>query len=188
MLSSEAVIEAVAAALTRNALQPYVCDPVMFAKSGDALLEQNAVDAMRRRLIPLATIVTPNRREAAALTGVDVAAVAPDVAAAKETAKRILDLGANSAVVKGIPVGGDRVDLFFDGREFIEFAGKAGAPGKTHGSGCAFSAAITAGLASGLELVAAVDQAKRLVTTAIELSEAKGRGTTSVNVLAFKPA
>lgn len=188
MLSNAAVIEAVCGALKRNALQPYVCDPVMFAKSGDALLEKDAVESMKRRLIPLATIVTPNRREAAALTGGDASSCAETIDAAKETARRLVDLGAKAAVVKGIEQGGDVVDVFFDGQEFIEFAGKAQPRGKTHGSGCAFSAAITAGLASGLALIAAVDQAKKLITTAIEHGLAKGRGTTSVNVLAFKSA
>ena len=139
------------------------------------------------RLIPLATVITPNRREAAALTNRDAETVATDVQSAKDTARRLTDLGTHAAIVKGIPVSDKIVDLFFDGEEFIEFAGNAHSRSRTHGSGCAFSAAITAGLAAGLPLVAAIDQAKRLVTTAIEFGEANGRGTTSINVLAYTP-
>jgi hydroxymethylpyrimidine/phosphomethylpyrimidine kinase len=90
-------------------------------------------------------------------------------------------------VIKGIEVGDQMVDLFFDGREFLEFSAKTHPKEKTHGSGCAFSAAITAGLANRLNLVDAIDQAKNLVNMAIQYGDGQGRGTTPVNVLAFAP-
>jgi hydroxymethylpyrimidine/phosphomethylpyrimidine kinase len=189
MVSSVELIEAVADGIRRNALRPYVCDPVMYSKAGSPLLKKEAVGALRKHLVPLATVITPNRREAAELAGV-AADVLTTVAAAKEVARRIAGDGAKAVVVKGFEVagaeGGQVVDLFYDGREFLEFAGPAHPAGKTHGSGCAFSAAITAGLADRKPLVEAIDLAKQLVTTAIQFGEGQGRGVTPVNVLAFK--
>ena len=187
MLGTEAVIEAVQDAIERNKLQPYVCDPVMVAKSGDSLLKPEAVNALRKRLFPLATVVTPNRRETALLTGVDPKTTVFTVSTAREAAKRLIGAGAKAAVVKGIESGGETIDVLFDGREFTEFAGKTQPKEKTHGSGCAFSAAITAGLANRLTLVAAIDQAKQLANMAIQYSDGQGRGTAPVNVLAFAP-
>lgn len=184
MLGSAAMVEAVAKAIAENNLQPYVCDPVMVAKSGDELLKDEAIAAIKKRLFPLAAILTPNRRETALLTGMDARA---DVTlpVAKDAAKRMAGAGAKAVVIKGIEAGDQTVDLFFDGREFLEFAGKTQPVTKTHGSGCAFSAAITAGLANRLSLVDAIDQAKNLVNMAIQYSDGQGRGTSPVNVLAF---
>jgi len=186
MLANAAVIEAVEDAIKANKLVPYVCDPVMVAKSGAALLKPEARDALVKRLFPLATVVTPNRREAAALTGVDVDRL-NSVAAAKDAARRIIALGAQAVVVKGIVVGQEVIDVFHDGKEFYELAGKLQPAEKSHGSGCAFSAAITAGLANRLSLLDAIDQAKQLVNMAIQYSDGQGRGTAPVNVLAFAP-
>jgi hydroxymethylpyrimidine/phosphomethylpyrimidine kinase len=185
MLGNRAMIEMVEDALRANQLQPYVCDPVMVAKSGDKLLQADAVDAMKKKLFPLATVVTPNLREAAALTGVE--RIEPTIAVAKDAVRRLVDAGAKAAVVKGIASGGNTVDVFFDGREFLEFAMETRPADKTHGSGCAFSAAITAGLANRLSLIDAIDQAKQLVNMAIQYGDGQGRGTTPVNVLAFAP-
>jgi hydroxymethylpyrimidine/phosphomethylpyrimidine kinase len=157
----------------------------MVAKSGDALLKDDAVDAMKRKLFPHATVITPNLRETAALTGVE--RIEPSVPIAKDAAKRLADAGARAVVIKGIEVGDQTVDVFYDGREFLEFAAQTHPREKTHGSGCAFSAAITAGLAKRLNLVDAIDQAKNLVNMAIQYGDGQGRGTTPVNVLAFAP-
>jgi len=186
MIGSAAAVEAVADAIKANNLQPYVCDPVMFAKSGDALIKPDAIDVMKRKLFSQASILTPNLREAAALTGGDVKML-NSVAACKDVARRLLETGAKAVVIKGIEAGDQIVDLYCDGKEFLEFAGKIYPANKSHGSGCAFSAAITAGLASGMVLVDAIDQAKQLVAMAIQYSDGQGRGTAPVNVLAFKP-
>jgi hydroxymethylpyrimidine/phosphomethylpyrimidine kinase len=185
MLSSRPIIEVVADAIAANKLQPYVCDPVMVAKSSDPLLKADAVDAMKTRLFPLASIVTPNLREAARLIGVE--RVDPTLEGAKDAARRIVGMGAKAAIVKGIAVDDKIVDLFHDGAEFFEFAAPVQPKEKTHGSGCAFSAAITAGLANRLSLVDAIDQAKQLVNMAIQYGDGQGRGITPVNVLAFAP-
>ena len=184
MLGSAAIVEVVEDCIGRNKLQPYVCDPVMLAKSGDELAKDDAVAAMKKLLFPLAAVVTPNRREAAALAGLDRKAEVT-LPVAKDACRRIVGGGARAVVIKGLEAGGQTVDLFFDGREFLEFAGKTQPATKTHGSGCAFSAAITAGLANRLSLVDAIDQAKNLVNMAIQYSDGQGRGTSPVNVLAF---
>jgi hydroxymethylpyrimidine kinase/phosphomethylpyrimidine kinase len=136
----------------------------------------------------MATVVTPNRGEAAALTGLDDDSL-NTVAAAKDAARRIAggEKGAKAVVIKGIAQGDQTVDVFFDGREFYELAAKTHPAEKTHGSGCAFSAAITAGLANRMSLVDAIDQAKQLVNMAIQYSDGQGRGVAPVNVLAFAP-
>jgi hydroxymethylpyrimidine/phosphomethylpyrimidine kinase len=186
MLSSVAIIDAVAEGIKANKLVPYVCDPVMSAKSGAVLLKPEARDSLVNRLFPLATVVTPNRGEAAALTGTTVEAIT-SVAAAKDAARRISDMGATAVVVKGIVQGQEVIDVFLDGKEFFELAGKLQPSEKSHGSGCAFSAAITAGLANRMSLIDAIDQAKQLVNMAIQYSDGQGRGTAPVNVLAFAP-
>jgi hydroxymethylpyrimidine/phosphomethylpyrimidine kinase len=187
MLSSIVIIEVVEDAIKRNKLAPYVCDPVMVAKSGAVLLKPEAKDALVRKLFPLSTVVTPNRHEAATLTGVSGAEAIATVAAAKDAAKRIASMGAAAVVIKGIVSGDQVVDVFFGGAEFYELAAKQQPAEKSHGSGCAFSAAITAGLANRMKLLDAIDQAKQLVNMAIQYSDGQGRGTAPVNVLAFAP-
>jgi hydroxymethylpyrimidine/phosphomethylpyrimidine kinase len=188
MLGSAAIVDVVEDAIKRNKLMPYVCDPVMISKSGAELIEKEAVDVLRAKLFPLATVITPNRAEAAALIG-STAEEINTVSAAKDAARRICGAGngAKAVVIKGIAQGDQTVDVFFDGREFYELAAKPHPNEKTHGSGCAFSAAITAGLANRLSLLDAIDQAKQLVNMAIQYSDGQGRGTAPVNVLAFAP-
>ena len=186
MLVDAGTIEAVEASIKSNKLQPYVCDPVMRSKGGAALLKADALDAMKKRLFPLAAVITPNRHEAAALVGADVGSITT-VAAAKDVARRIAGMGAQSVIIKGIDAGADVLDVFFDGKEFYELTGKKQPSEKSHGSGCAFSAAITAGLANRMTLLEAIDQAKNLVNMAIQYSDGQGRGTAPVNVLAFAP-
>jgi hydroxymethylpyrimidine/phosphomethylpyrimidine kinase len=186
MLPTAATVEAVEDAIKRNNLLPYVCDPVMVARGGDDLIKPDAVDAMTQKLFPIATVVTPNKHEAARLIRSDATQLTT-VAAAKDVARRIAGLGAKAVVIKAIEVGQEMVDVFFDGSEFYEFAGKTQPAEKSHGSGCAFSAAITAGLANRLSLLEAIDQAKQLVNMAIQYSDGQGRGTAPINVLAFAP-
>jgi hydroxymethylpyrimidine/phosphomethylpyrimidine kinase len=183
MLSSVAIIETVADAIRAHSLTPYVCDPVMHAKSGAKLLRDDAVGALRAKLIPLATVVTPNRREAALLAGVDVPEVA-DVEGGRNLARRIVDQGARAVVVKGFVVGDTVVDLLYDGQAITELAGKRHPDRRNHGSGCAFAAAITAGLANRLPLADAIGQAKQLVAIAIQDAVGHGKGVKPVNILA----
>ncbi len=173
MLSSSAIIETVAGELQRHGVTQLVVDPVMVAKGGDRLLREDAVESLRTRLLPLATVVTPNIPEAEVLTGLTVQT--PD--AAREAAKRIVAMGAGSVVVKGGHLSeGDAVDTFYDGREFREFRAPRIETKNTHGTGCTFASAIAAGLAKGLSLEEAVAQAKTYVTEAIRANLEIGTG------------
>ena len=182
MLGSAPVIDTVADAIERHRLLPFVLDPVMVAKSGDPLIDDAAVETLVRRLIPLAAVVTPNRHEAARLTGVTVT----DRATAERAATKLCrDLGARACIIKTVREGDQSIDLFHDGRDLHAFAAPWRETNNTHGSGCAFSAAITAGLARGLPLKAAVEQTKRFIDTALKSDLALGRGTHPVNPLAW---
>ncbi|HEY5629435.1 MAG TPA: bifunctional hydroxymethylpyrimidine kinase/phosphomethylpyrimidine kinase [Candidatus Limnocylindrales bacterium] len=180
MLSSAAIIEVVADRLRAHGPLPLVVDPVMVAKSGDRLLREDAVAALRETLLPLAAVVTPNAPEASVLAGIDV----DDVTSAREAARRIFDLGPGIVIVKGGHLEGDRADdIVFDGRAFHVLSAPRLATAHTHGTGCTFSAAIAAGLAQGLEPLAAARAAKAYLHGAIEHAEPLGAGHGPVNHL-----
>jgi hydroxymethylpyrimidine/phosphomethylpyrimidine kinase len=165
MLSSSALIRVVAARLRQHRAPNIVVDPVMVAKSGAKLLADEAVDALRRELVPLAAVLTPNLPEAAVLLGRSER----DVLADGPSACRALHaLGARSVVLKGGHAGGQRSDdLFFDGTRFLELSAMRTESRNTHGTGCTFSAAIAAHLALGHEPASAASSAKRYVSEAI---------------------
>jgi hydroxymethylpyrimidine/phosphomethylpyrimidine kinase len=165
MLSQPAVIHAVAAGLDRWRQTKVVLDPVMVASSGDRLLARDAIDVLKRVLIPRALVLTPNLPEAAALLGLPVAESEDDM---REQAQRLLALGAKAVVIKGGHAqGADSVDLLVDRSGVVALPLIRIASRNTHGTGCAFSAAIAAGLARGLELEEATRSAKRYVHAAI---------------------
>ena len=172
MLSSAAIVETVAAALQRHAVTNLVVDPVMIAKSGDALLRPDAVDALRSRLLPLAAVVTPNIPEAETLTGLSLTTDAD----LRRAAEQIVGMGARAVVVKGGHREGPAADLFYDGVRFQEFTAPRLDTRNTHGTGCTFAAALAAGLAQGKDLIAAVAQAKDYVTEAIRHAYPLGQG------------
>jgi hydroxymethylpyrimidine/phosphomethylpyrimidine kinase len=165
MLSQPAVIETVAAVLKARKIAPVVLDPVMVAKSGDNLLQPDAVESLRRILLPLASVITPNLPEAAAL----IARPVPhDEEGMRETAERLLDLGARSVLLKGGHLQGEEsFDLFFDGSEAVVLPAKRVATKNTHGTGCSLSSAIAAYLARGYALDDAIENAKRYIYAAI---------------------
>ncbi|MBI2206010.1 MAG: bifunctional hydroxymethylpyrimidine kinase/phosphomethylpyrimidine kinase [Candidatus Rokubacteria bacterium] len=172
MLSSAPIIDAVAGRLGARAVAPIVLDPVMIAKSGDPLLKDDARDALARRMLPLAHVVTPNLPEAAALAGMPVE-TEKDM---EEAARRIHRLGARHVLVKGGHLRDTANDLLFDGAAFTRFAGERIPSTNTHGTGCTLSSAIAAGLAHGRALAAAVREAKAYVTEAIRGGFQPGRG------------
>lgn len=174
MLSSAAIISAVAAELRAMQVDKLVVDPVMVAKSGDRLLRSDAVEAMITELFPLALVVTPNLHEAAALIG--MAVESPE--AMYEAARRIKNLGARCVVVKGGHLEGAPMDLLFNEENFTEFINIRYDTPHTHGTGCTFASAIAAGLARGLSVKEAVALAKDYITGAIQegLAIGKGRG------------
>ena len=175
MLASAAIIEAVADRLRAHRLQRLVVDPVMVAKSGDPLLAPDAVEALRRLLLPLSLVITPNLPEAERLTGLSIE-TRGDM---REAARRLHDMGARYVVVKGGHVKADparAVDVVFDGARFTEIEAPRIATPHTHGTGCTFSAAIAAYLARGLEPLDAIRRAKAFITRAIQAAVPVGAG------------
>ncbi len=172
MIASSELIRVVAAKLREHGLRTLVVDPVMVAKSGDRLLREEAVEALRRELIPLATVVTPNLPEAEVLVGRPVETLDDMRAAAAD----IVGLGARSVVVKGGHLASDPIDLFYDGEHAFELPARRIETTSTHGTGCTFASAIAALLARGENLEAAVRGAKDYVTTAIERAYPVGHG------------
>ena len=172
MLASSAIVETVAEEMERHQVSRLVVDPVMVAKSGDRLLREDAVEALRTRLIPLAAVVTPNIPEAEALTGLKIE-TDEDV---RRAAEAIVQLGARAVVVKGGHREGPATDLFYDGVRFQEFSAPRIDTVNTHGTGCTFASAVAAGLAKGLEVVESVELAKDYVTEAIRRSFPVGHG------------
>ena len=169
MLSQPAIIAAVAAGLDRHGARNVVLDPVMIAASGAALLVPEAVETLRRELVPKALLVTPNLPEAAALLGEDVAQTDPAVLG---QAERIRGLGPRAVLIKGGHAdGAESVDVLLDGEGFARFASARVATRNTHGTGCTLSSAVAAGLAKGLSLREAIASAKRYVSAAIAASD-----------------
>ena len=168
VLASAAIVEAVAAAIAELDLPLVVVDPVMVAKSGDRLLDEDALAALTRALLPLALVVTPNIPEAEALSGLAIASL-PD---AREAARRIHGLGPSAVVVKGgHREGPEVVDLLFDGHTFHEFTTPRIETRNTHGTGCTFASAVTARLALGDALPDAVARAQSYVETPLTWRE-----------------
>lgn len=177
MLFSKEIVDLVAAKITEYKITKYVCDPVMVAKSGDRLLREDAISALRERLIPLAMVVTPNIPEVEVLTGRPVSTAEE----ARRAAREIHAMGARHVVIKGGHMPADPIDLFFDGRVFEVIRGERIQTPNTHGTGCTFSAAITAGLAKGLSPLEAVRMAKSYITEALRSSFTIGQGHGPVN-------
>ena len=179
MLSSEAIIAAVADGITAHGLDRLVVDPVAASKHGDALLRPDAVNALATRIVPLALVVTPNLGEVQLLTGVAVRGVA-DMAAAADA---FLQLGARWVLVKGghLPGNEDAIDLLSDGTTVHEVRGRRYDTRDTHGTGCTLAAAITAELARGADVPSAVAAAKAFVTGAIAHGIRVGRGVGPVD-------
>ncbi|HEU0094732.1 MAG TPA: bifunctional hydroxymethylpyrimidine kinase/phosphomethylpyrimidine kinase [Vicinamibacteria bacterium] len=172
MLATAAIVSAVAAAIERLRLPLVVVDPVMVAKSGDRLLDRDAETAYRERLLPLATVVTPNLPEAESLLGRPVRTLAE----MREAARALRAMGPRAVVVKGGHLEGDAVDVFWDGERMEDLSAPRIATKNTHGTGCTYSAAIAARLALGDPLLDAVRGAKAYLTEAIRRSYSVGRG------------
>jgi hydroxymethylpyrimidine/phosphomethylpyrimidine kinase len=179
MLADAAIIETLAAALSARPLPYLVVDPVMVAASGDLLLDPAATASIRNLMLPLATLLTPNLREAEVLTGRKVTSVAE----MRDAARALVDFGARAVLVKGGHLDGEAIDIFYDGRQFREFRAPRIESRNTHGTGCTLSAAIAAGLALGNALDAAIGVAKNYITSAIRTAPDIGHGRGPVNHL-----
>jgi hydroxymethylpyrimidine/phosphomethylpyrimidine kinase len=173
MLSTRAIIEAVAEAGSDVGLPNLVVDPVFVSKHGDPLLRDDAVDALRTLIIPMAVLVTPNLPEAGGLAGFEVR----DRDGMQRAAEAILALGTGAVLVKGGHLDGDRSDdLFSDGRGFEWLEAERIDTAHTHGTGCVLSAAIAAFLARGEPLLQAARKGKEFVAEAIRHGAALGGG------------
>jgi hydroxymethylpyrimidine/phosphomethylpyrimidine kinase len=172
MLSTAPIIEAVVEVLREHPIEKLVVDPVMVAKSGAALLQPDARQALIERILPLALVVTPNLPEAGVLANMQVDA-RPDM---EEAARRIHALGPRYVLVKGGHLPGEALDLLWNGREFTAFVAPRVDSTNTHGTGCTLSAAIAAGLSRSQALGDAIREAKAYVTEAIREGFALGGG------------
>ncbi len=169
MVAQLATIDAIAAGLTRWSPKHVVLDPVMVATSGDRLLATEAVAALRTRLIPRASLVTPNLPEAAALLDEPVAV---SESAIESQGKRLLALGCRAVLIKGgHGEGRESIDYLIDGNGSIALAAPRIATKNTHGTGCSLSSAIAAGLAKGDDMETAVRNAKAWVSAAIAAAD-----------------
>ena len=177
MLASPEIIAVVAAAIEDHGIASLVVDPVMVAKGGAKLLHDDAVEALRTRLIPLAALITPNLPEAEVLLGRPIGSRDERERAARD----LVGLGCRGAVVKGGHAGEDADDVVCDGDAVRWLPGSRIETGNTHGSGCTFSAAVTACLARGSRMQDALLEAKLFVTGAIQHSLEIGSGHGPVN-------
>jgi hydroxymethylpyrimidine/phosphomethylpyrimidine kinase len=171
MLSNTRIIEAVARSVTKWHLR-LVIDPVMIAKGGDPLLQPEAIQTLSTVLLPLAEVITPNLPEAEVLTGTRVETLDE----MRTAAQAIYALGPRHVVVKGGHRAADPVDVYFDGKRFFELRTERIETRHTHGTGCTFSAAITAFIARGLPVNGAIASAKNYITEAIRHAPGLGNG------------
>lgn len=184
MLVGAPIIDAVADRVAAFGWRNLVIDPVMVAKGGSELLRQDALRALKERLLPLARVITPNIPEAEALTGMGIASMADR----EEAARLLVAMGARSVVIKG---GHDEstldvaVDLLYDGGSFRYWESPRVHTRHTHGTGCTYSAALAAGLAAGRTVPEAADLAKSFIRAAIEDSLGIGSGHGPTNHWAY---
>jgi hydroxymethylpyrimidine/phosphomethylpyrimidine kinase len=169
MLSQKATIRAVADGLRAHQAHPIVLDPVMIATSGDSLLAEDALEALKNELVPQALLITPNLPEAAALLKEPIAT---DESTMRMQAQKLHALGCNAVLIKG-GHGTDEnsIDVLFDGVDFTSFSAPRIRTLNTHGTGCTLSSAIAAGLAKGLSLIDGVSEAKTYITQAIHAAD-----------------
>lgn len=182
MLSSAEIVRIVAKMLKPQNVANLVVDPVMISKSGHHLLKPDAIEALKKELIPLALILTPNIHEAQQLSGIEIKTL-PD---ARRAAKVIYGFGCKYVLIKGGHLLTERAtDLLYDGRFFNLFKGEFIDTPHTHGTGCTYASAIAAQLARGKTVPEAVQVAKSYVTEAIRHSLAIGHGTGPTNHFYF---
>lgn len=180
MLSNSGIIDVVAEKI-RGYDMDVVIDPVMVTKQGDSLMEEEAEQTMKDRLIPLAEVVTPNIREAEMITGKKIGSQEE----AQKAASDMYEMGAENVVIKGLRSEGKVVDILYDGSSYTTLEGKPLKGGK-HGSGCTFSSAITANLAKGKSVSRSIEASKEFINEAIEHSFDLGEGEHPVNQFVLK--
>ncbi|UCD84070.1 MAG: bifunctional hydroxymethylpyrimidine kinase/phosphomethylpyrimidine kinase [Deltaproteobacteria bacterium] len=176
MLRTKACVELVSRWLAANHQKNIVLDPVLKSSTGKELLKEEGIEMLKRKLLPLARIVTPNLNEASTISGIEVR----DLPSMKEAARRIKSLGARSVLIKGGHLQKSAIDLFYDGRTFIQLQAKK-IKGEFHGTGCTLSSATAAGLAKGWSTKKAVGEAKQYLTRTMESGFGFGKGQRLLN-------
>lgn len=171
MLWRKGHIEVVAQILKKYKIERYVLDPIIKSSSGYTILEDSDIDLLKKELLPLSLVITPNLMEAENLSGNRV----KDLEDMRDAAKTIYNFGARYVLIKGGHLKGAPVDLLYDGNSFETFKGVR-IDKDLHGAGCVYSAAITANIAKGVPVVEAIGKAKRFVEKAIETAEPLGKG------------
>ena len=184
-LGNAGIIEAIAD-IAASFRFPLVVDPVMISKHGTPLIAEGARAAIIHKLIPTAALITPNLQEATALTGIKIR----DEAGMRSAILRLREMGARSILLKGGHLAGPATDILLDGGDWYEFPAPRIDTAHTHGTGCTFSAAITAELAAGAAIPNAVARAKTFIWEAIRSNPGLGRGSGPVNhhAVAARPA
>ena len=172
MLANSRIIKAIAGKIREYKIDVLVVDPVMVAKGGAPLIENEAKQSLIEELLPLAFVITPNIPEAEVLSKIKISSV-DDM---KKSAKIIHNLGAKNVVVKGGHLAGDAIDILYDGKKFHEFISERIDTKNTHGTGCTYSAAIATILANKKSVLEAVKTAKKYITDALRFSLCLGRG------------
>lgn len=184
MLYSDKIIELIADLIRQYQVNNLVIDPVMYAKGGAPLLRQDAMAALKERLLPLAALITPNLPEACEILGIEKIRNKQQM---KDAAKRMLELGSKCVLLKGGHLDDEVcVDLLYDGSDWVELNAKRVNTPHTHGTGCTLSAAIAAGLARGMTMKDSVALAKQYITTSIKHSPIIGQGIGPVGHHAFR--
>lgn len=177
MIYSSEIIEVVVDKVRGYSLRNLVVDPVTVSSSGTPLIKDGVLEVMKTLLFPVARVITPNIYEASVLTGIDI----HNEEDMKEAAIRILDYGSDSVIITGGHLEDRAIDLLFDGEEFMTLE-KEILEGEYHGTGCVFSAVITASLALGYDVKEAFVKAKEFVYNAMRSANSPGKGMRILNV------
>ncbi|WP_034759175.1 bifunctional hydroxymethylpyrimidine kinase/phosphomethylpyrimidine kinase [Rossellomorea vietnamensis] len=185
MLVNDEIIASVADFASISGWEKLIVDPVMIAKGGASLLGEKSIEALINRLIPVAYVITPNIPEAEALTGREIR----DVGDCRKAAEDLYEMGAKHVIIKGGHQSQSQssyaIDILYDGKEFFEFTSPRISTPHTHGTGCTFSAVITAELAKGNTVFDSVHTAKGFITAAISHSLGIGSGHGPTNHWAY---
>ena len=180
MLANEEIIKVIVEKIKQYNQKNLVVDPVMVATSGDVLLEESAVKTLKKDLIPLAKIITPNLQEAKVLVGYDVDAKVE----VKKLAQELYELGPEAVLVKGGHEQAEKaVDILYDGNHYHQLSAPRINTNDTHGTGCTLSSAVASHLALDYGFLAAVERSKKFITQAIKAGVKVGSGNNPVNHL-----
>lgn len=182
MIASQEMMNVIKPFISQSG-KPYVIDPVMVAKSGDALMDDKGKNKLKEILLPLATVVTPNIPEAEDITGYKIQT---EDEIKKAGAFFLNEIGTNGVVIKGGHLEGDAIDYLFTKDGMRSWKSERFSTQHTHGTGCTFSAVITSELAKGHSIEQAVEVAKRFITLAIQYTSEIGKGRGPVNHFAYQ--